>query len=166
MQSLKDAVQPLQRAVQMDPQYDQAWAALADAYVLFPEYRGGAIGEYIPKGREAAAQALAINPASARALTTRAYIKAMYDYDFPGANADFARAVELDPGYATGHQWYAEILAVQRRTDEALQQIELAIQADPLSAVIAHVKGWILMYTGRTDEALAQYQAARALDRC
>jgi len=163
-QSLLVAVEPLQQAVALDPKFDQAWAALADTYVLLPEYRAGSIVEFIPEARKAAERALAINPDSARALTTQAYIKAMYEYDFAGANADFARAVELEPGYATGHQWFAEILAAQRRTDEALEQIELAIEADPLSAVIAHIKGWILMYTGRTDEALAQYQAARALN--
>lgn len=164
VQSLLAAVAPLREAVALDAQFDQAWAALADAYALIPEYRGGSIAEYVPLGRHAAEQALAINPDSARALTTMAYLKAMYAYDFAGANADFARAVELEPGYATGHQWYAEILAVQRRTDEALEQMERAIEADPRSAIIAHVKGWILMYAGRTDEALAQYHSARKLD--
>ncbi len=164
VQSLLAAVEPLREAVALDAQFDQAWAALADAYALIPEYRGGSIAEYIPLGRKAAEQALAINPDSARALTTRAYLKAMYEYDFAGANADFARAVELEPGYATGHQWYGEILAAQRRTDEALEQMELAIEADPRSAVVAHVKGWILMYAGRPEEALAQYQSARNLD--
>ena len=119
---------------------------------------------YIPLARQAAERALALNPDSARALTTLAYIKAQYDYDFPGANDDFARAVELEPGYATGHQWYAEVLSAQRRFDEALEQIELAIEADPLSVIVANVKGQILLFVGRTDEALAQYQAALVLD--
>jgi len=163
-QSLLGSVEPLREAVKLDPLFDQAWAALADAYALIPEYRAGSIHEYVPLGREAADRALAINPDSARALTTLAYLDAMYAYDFASANAGFARAVELEPGYATGHQWFAEILAVQRRTDEALKQIDLAIAADPLSAVVAHVKGWIQMYAGRTDEALKQYQAARELD--
>jgi len=163
-QSLLDAVAPLQEAVELDPQYDQAWAALADTYVLLPEYRGGSIAEYIPLARQAAERALALNPDSARALTTLAYIKAQYDYDFPGANDDFARAVELEPGYATGHQWYSEILAVQRRFDEALEQIELAIEADPQSVIVANVKGMTLMFVGRLDEAAAQFEASRVLD--
>jgi TolB-like protein/Flp pilus assembly protein TadD len=163
-QSLLDAVAPLQEAVALDPQYHQAWAALADTYVLLPEYRGGSIAEYIPLARQAAERALALNPDSARALTTLAYIKAQYDYDFPGANDDFARAVELEPGYATGHQWYSEILAVQRRFDEALEQIELAIEADPQSVIVANVKGMTLMFVGRLDEAAAQFEASRVLD--
>jgi Tfp pilus assembly protein PilF len=163
-QSLLDAVAPLQEAVALDPQYDQAWAALADTYMLIPEYHGGAIEEYIPLARQAAERAMALNPNSARALATLANIKAQYDYDFQGANAGFARAVETEPGYATAHQWYSEILSAQRRFDEALEQIELAIEADPLSVIVANQKGLVLMLVGRLDEAAAQFQAARALD--
>lgn len=163
-QSLLDAVAPLQEAVALDPQYDQAWAALADTYMLIPEYRGGEIKEYIPLARQAAERAMALNPDSARALTTLANIKAQYDYDFAGANADFARAIELEPGYATAHQWYAEILAAQRRFDEALEQADLAIEADPRSVIVANVKGMTLVFLGRLDEAAAQFQAARVLD--
>jgi adenylate cyclase len=163
-QSLLDAVAPLQEAVALDPQYDQAWAALADTYMLIPEYRGGAIEEYIPLARQAAERAMALRPDSARALTTVANIKAQYDYDFAGANADFARAIELEPGYATAHQWFSEILTAQRRFDEALEQADLAIAADPRSVVVANAKGNALMGVGRLDEAAAQFQAVRALD--
>jgi len=81
-----------------------------------------------------------------------------------GAISDYERAIELEPGYATAHQWYGELLAVQRHTDEALEQLRLAAEADPLSAVIAHVTGWIMMYAGRWEEALEQYEIARQLD--
>ncbi len=163
-QSLLDAVAPLQEAVALDPQYDQAWAALADTYMLIPEYRGGEIKEYIPLARQAAERAMALRPDSARALATLANIKAQYDYDFAGANADFARAIELEPGYATAHQWYSEILTAQRRFDEALEQADLAIAADPRSVVVANAKGNALMGIGRLDEAAAQFQAVRVLD--
>ena len=163
-QSLLDAMAPLQQAVALDPQYDQAWAALADTYMLIPEYRGGAIEEYIPLARQAAERAMALRPDSARALATLANIKAQYDYDFAGANADFVRAIELEPGYATAHQWYSEILTAQRRFDEALEQADLAIAADPRSVVVANAKGNALMGIGRLDEAAAQFQAVRVLD--
>ena len=162
--SLLASVEPLQEAVEIDPAFDQAWSALADAYALIPEYRAGAIEEYVPLGLEAAEQALALNPESARALTARAYIKSLYEFDMDGAISDYERAIELEPDYATAHQWYGELLAVQRRTDEALEQLRLAAEADPLSAVIAHVRGWILMYAGRLEEALEQYALARQLD--
>ena len=162
--SLLASVKPLQEAVQIDPAFDQAWSALADAYALIPEYRAGAIEEYVPLGLEAAEQALALNPDSARALTARAYIKSLFEFDMTGATSDYEKAIELEPDYATAHQWYGEFLAVQRRTDEALEQLQLAAEADPLSAVIAHVKGWILMYAGRLEEALEQYDVAMQLD--
>ena len=71
---------------------------------------------------------------AAGALSVMAYIKASYDFDFAGANAGFERALALEPGYATAHQWYGEILATQRRTDEALEQFRLAAKLDPLAA--------------------------------
>ena len=162
--SLLASVTPLQEAVEIDPAFDQAWSALADAYTLIPEYNAGAIEDYIPLGREAAEQALALNPESARALTARAYIKSVYEFDMAGAISDYERAIELEPDYATAHQWYGEFLAVQRRTDEALEQMRLAAEADPLSAVIAHVTGWIMAHAGRWEEALDQYAVARQLN--
>ena len=160
VQSLLGATVALREAVEIDPDYDQAWAALADAYALIPEYDAGAINEYVPLGIEAADKALNINPDSARALTARAYLKFMYEYDYQGAIEDFQRAIELDPGYATAYQWYGELLAVLRRTDEGLAQLDIAAQLDPLSVVISHVKGWLLIGAGRYDEALAQYDIA------
>jgi Tfp pilus assembly protein PilF len=155
---------PLKEAVTMDANYGQAWAALADAYALIPEYGAGSVEQYIPLAHEAIERALAINPQSARALTTSAYVKFMYDYDFVGARADIERAIQIDPGYATAHQWYGELLAVERQFDAALDQLRLARIADPLAVIVPHVMGWILMYSNRTDEAYTYYGQALELD--
>ncbi len=148
----------------MDADYGKAWAALADTYVLIPEYLGKGIDEYIPLAHEAIARALAINPDSAQALTTSAYIKFMYDYDLKGAHADFEKAIEIDPGYATAHQWYGELLAVEGRLDEALDQLRLARKADPLSLVVIQNMGWFLTFTDRREEAFAYYDEVLAID--
>jgi TolB-like protein len=158
--SLLAAVTPLSEAVEIDPEYDQAWAALADTFVLLPEYEGGSIDEFVPKALDAADRALAINPDSARALTARAYARFMYEYDLEGARQDFERAIELEPGYATAYQWYGEMLAVLRLTDAAVAQLDIAAALDPKSMIIAHVKGWILLGAGRLDEAAEQYEIA------
>jgi TolB-like protein len=158
--SLLAAITPLSEAVEIDPEYDQAWAALADTYVLLPEYEGGSIDEFVPKALDAAEKALSINPDSARALTARAYARFMYEYDFDGARQDFERAIELEPGYATAYQWYGEMLAVLRLTDAAVAQLDIAAALDPKSMIIAHVKGWILLGAGRLDEAAEQYEIA------
>jgi adenylate cyclase len=164
IETLLAATKPLKEAVTMDANYGQAWAALADAYALIPEYGAGSVEQYIPLAHEAIERALAINPQSARALTTSAYVKFMYDYDFVGARADIERASQIDPGYATAHQWHGELLAVERQFDAALDQLRLARIADPLAVIVPHVMGWILMYSNRTDEAYTYFGQALELD--
>jgi len=161
--SLLAATHPLSKAIEIDPQFDQAWAALADAYVLLPEYGSGTIKVHIPLAQEAIEKALAINPNSARALTTSAYIKFMYDYDLKGAHADFEKAIAIEPEYATAHQWYGELLAADLRLDDALEQLRLASIADPLAPIMPHDTGWILMYSGRAEEAFKFFYEALEL---
>jgi len=161
---MTEAIAPLREAVGLDPDFDQAWSALADVYVLLPEYLEGTVADNIPLALEAAKKALAINPSSARALTTSAYIKAMYYYRWDEAESEFKQAIELEPGYATAHQWYAEMLSVQRRTDEALAQLDVAAAVDPLAPIISHVKGWVALWAGRLDEAEGYYLTALKLD--
>ncbi len=151
--SLLAAVKPLREAIAMDSDYDQAWAALADTYLLIPEYGAGAVDKFIPLAREAVGKALAINPDSAHALTTSGYYKAYYDYDWTGSTADFERAIKLAPGYATAHQWYGESLNQQGRLEEALLQLQLARKADPMSIVVRHVPGYFLLHAFRFEEA-------------
>jgi len=162
--SLLASVEPLREAIALDPQYGRAWEALADAYVLIPEYRSGSIREYIPLAHEAIDKALYINPKSAPALTTSAYIKFMYDYDFEGARAMFTRAIEIDPDYATAHQWYGELLAVEGKLDAALDQLKLARIADPLAHIMPHDMGWFLMWTDRSGEAYQYFQESIELN--
>jgi len=162
--SLLASVEPLREAIALDPQYGRAWEALADAYVLIPEYRSGSIREYIPLAHEAIDKALYINPKSAPALTTSAYIEFMYDYDFEVARKMFTRAIEIDPGYATAHQWYGELLATERKLDAALDQLRLARMADPLAHIMPHDMGWFLMWTDRSDEAEQYFQESIELN--
>lgn len=162
--SLLASVEPLREAIALDSQYGRAWEALADAYVLIPEYRSGSIREYIPLAHEAIDSALGINPQSARALTTSAYIKFMYDYDFEDARANFKRAIDIDPDYATAHQWYGELLATEGELDAALDQLRLARKADPLAHIMPHDMGWFLMWTDRSDEAYQYFQESIELN--
>jgi len=158
------ATEPLNEAVSIDANFGQAWAALADAYVLIPEYGAGSVDQYIPLAHEAIARALLLNPESAQALTTSAYVKFNYDYDLKGAHADVEKAIQIDPGYATAHQWYAELLAAEGQFDAALDQLRQARIADPLAPIIPQVMGWILMFSDRTDEAYAYFEQALAMD--
>jgi len=87
----------------------------------------------------------------------------MYDYDLKGAHADFEKAITIEPGYATAHQWHGELLAVEGNLDAALDELRLARQADPLAAIIPHVMGWFLSETDRKEEAFAYYKEALEL---
>ena len=157
------AIKPLREAVEIDPEYDQAWAALADTYILIPSYGVGAEQKFWSLGREAVRKALAINPNSARALAGSGFIKSFNDYDWEGANADFEHAIMLEPGYATAHFWYGTILNLQRRVDEALLQLQLARKADPMSVIIRHTPGYFLLWALHPDEAEGHFMDALEL---
>ena len=159
-ESLRAAIEHLRAAVALDPEYDEAWVALADIYVVMPESYAGSYEATVPLVREAVNRALAINPDSARALAASAAYKGYYDYDWVGANSDFERAIKLAPGYATARQRYAETLNIQGRVEEALWQLQLAREADPVSVVVRHVRGYVLLWALRLDEADAHYQDA------
>jgi tetratricopeptide (TPR) repeat protein len=109
--------------------------------------------------REAVKTALAIDPESAPTLAISGSMKAEYDFDWDGANTDLLKAIELEPGYATAHQWYADILMPQGRTTEAFEQLRLAAVFDPVSTIIRHHPGYFYLWTGRLDEAEKIYMS-------
>jgi len=167
--SLLAAIDPLSEAIALDPQFDAAWSTLASVYLAIPDYSTGREEKYfheekyVPLAVETANKALAINPASAQSLATIAYYKASYEFDWKGANADFERALALEPNNATLHQWYGSILNVQGQLDRALNELEIARSLDPLSLVIRHTPGYFLLWRYRLDEAEAHYRDAAEL---
>ena len=163
-QGLVGSVTALRKAVEIDPGFTDAWAALADAYVLLPEYGLGSIEQYIPLARDAVSRTLQLNPKSARGLTTSGYIKYLYEYDLPGGKLDFLKAIEIEPGYATAHHWYGEALSVERKTDDALEQFRIAAELDPLAPIILHTAGWVCEMAGRLEESVTYYERALAIN--
>jgi adenylate cyclase len=159
VQSLYAAVDVLGEAIALDPEFSRAWATLAEIYRVLPEYDFGTAGKFIPMAREAVKTALAIDPESAPTLAISGSMKAEYDFDWDGANTDLLKAIELEPGYATAHQWYADILMPQGRTTEAFEQLRLAAVFDPVSTVIRHHPGYFYLWTDRLDEAEKIYMS-------
>ncbi len=144
------------QAISLDPEYARAQAGLADAYITLSDYGGLPANEAYPKAKKAAQQALAIDEMLAEAHTSLAMISASYDWDWQSAEIAFKRAVDLNPHYATAHQWYAEYLAAMGRHEEALTEIHRAESLDPLSLIIQSVEGWILYYARDYDQMIAQ----------
>ena len=157
------ALESFGRAVREDPLYAQAYAGLADTYNLMGEYYLLSPKKAFPKAKEAALQALEIDDTLAEAHTSLAFVMAKYEWDWTGAEARYVRAIDLNPGYATAHQWYAELLSGMGRHEQAIEEIERARRLDPLSLIINSVEGYILYNARRYDQAIAQCR--KVLDR-
>ena len=163
-EGFQQAIELFQQAIDKDPQYARAYAGLADAYALTCTYGLVPANENMPKARAAALRALQINEGLAEAHTSLALISEFYDWDWQTAGKEFKRAIQLDPNYATAHQWYAEYLGFQGRFDEALEESERARKLDPLSLIIAADDGVILYNARQYDRAIQQFDTVLKKD--
>jgi TolB-like protein/DNA-binding winged helix-turn-helix (wHTH) protein len=163
-EGFQQAAEYFQQAIAKDPNYARAYAGLADTLGLISVWHWGRPTELMPKARNAAVKALELDENLAEAHTSLALIAEHYDYDWPTAEKEFRRAIQLDPGYATAHQWYAECLSFQGRFDEALAESERARQLDPLSLIIATDYAVILYYARQYDRAIAQFRSVLDMD--
>lgn len=149
-----EAIKYFNEAIEKDPNYALAYAGLADSYSLLADYRGAIANESYEKAEKAALKALALDENLAEAHTSIAYVRMYHSWDWQGAENGYKRAIELNPNYATAHQWYSEYLAGMGRFDEALAEIRRAKEIDPLAPVIHAVEVWILYHARRYDEAI------------
>ncbi|MGA9527166.1 MAG: winged helix-turn-helix domain-containing protein [Terriglobales bacterium] len=163
-EGFRQAADYFQQAIDKDPNYGSAYAGLADTFSLMSTWYLGPQNELMPKARVAAVRALELDEHLAEAHASLALIKEDYDYDWPGSEKEFRRAIELDPQYATAHQWYAEFLGWQGRFDEAFAESKLARQLDPLSSIIASDYASILYESRQYDNAIQQYRSVLELD--
>ena len=153
-----------QQATARDRNFARAYAGLADTYGLMSTWALVPQGEFMPKARSAALRALELDENLAEAHTSLALVAENYDYDWQGAEKEFKRAIQLDPSYATAHQWYAECLSWQGRFEEALAESERARQLDPLSIIIASDHAVILYQSRQYDRAIAQARSVLEMD--
>ncbi|HEU4875169.1 MAG TPA: protein kinase [Pyrinomonadaceae bacterium] len=161
---LQKAIPFFQQAIEKDPNYALAYSGLADSYALFTAYTNEPARQMMPKAKEAALKALALDDKLAQAHASLGQITAYYDYDFPTAEREYRRAIELNPNYATAHQWLAEHLAAMKRIDEALVEIRRALELDPVSVIMNRIYAEILVDARKFDEAIQQYHKTIELD--
>jgi len=157
---LERSVQELEEAVRQDPNYALAWSGLADTYVLL----GPSSTDGFPRARAAAEKALGLDPDLAEAHASLGFTRFFSDWDFAGSERELRRALELDPGYATAHQWYAYWLAAAGRFEAAVAEMQRARDIDPLSLVLREDVGHILIYARRYPEAIAELRQVMSLD--
>ena len=152
------------QALEKEPLYPQAYLGLADAYTVLGFNDQEAADEVAPKARAAAEQALQIDNGLGEAHAALAATLLYHDWDFRRAEQEFRRAIQLDPNYATAHQWYGLLLMCERRFDEALPEFAKAQRLDPLSLMITLDVGQVHYYSGRQEAAIQQAQKALAQD--
>jgi TolB-like protein/Flp pilus assembly protein TadD len=161
---LRKSVDYFNQAIAADPNYALAYVGLADAYVLMPLYGGGAPRDCYPQAKAAAKKALELHDALGEAYTSLARVLCSYDFDFSQGTREFQRAIELNPNYATAHQWYGFDLLCLGRFNEAIAELKRAIELDPLSLVINTDLGNAYIYARRYDEAIEQLRKTLEMD--
>lgn len=164
-ESLERAIDYFSRAVELDPTYAPAHAALADCFNQLATVLvgGGSPRSYRPRAAAEAIKALQLDPYSAEAHATLGYVW-HYDWRWADAEKHFRRAIELNPSYALAHVWYANMLMSRLRMDEALAHVYVAREIDPFSLVVNTNVAWVLNNAKRHDAAIAQLKRTLMLD--
>jgi serine/threonine-protein kinase len=162
--SISEAIQGFNRAIELDPTYALAWSGLADSYAILEDYTGIPSRETYPKARAAALKALELDPALGEPHAVLACVKAYSDWDWAGAETEFRRAIELKPNYATTRHWFCNVLELQGRYPEALVEIQHAQQIDPLAPVLVANVARELSLNGQEQAALHLLREQIALD--
>jgi DNA-binding winged helix-turn-helix (wHTH) protein/TolB-like protein len=152
------------QAIDLDPTYALAYAGLADCYNMLGDYALLLPSQSFRKGEAAAIKALEIDETLAEAHASLALAKLDYEWDFPAAEKEFQRALELKPNYATAHQWYGEYFMLMGRVEESLAEMRLAQELDPLSLIISTAIGYAFWNARRYDEAIDQLRNTLELD--
>jgi len=162
---IKHAIEHFQQSIARDPDFALGHAGLADSYIALTFYNFAAPHETMPKAKESAIKALALDDPLAEAHASLAHILMNYDWNWAAAEKEFKRSIELKPDYATAHEWYAiHYLTATGRFEEAVQEMKRALELEPASLVMNTFMGATLYYAGRYDEAIDQCRRTIEMD--
>lgn len=163
-EALEKAAGYFREALEKDPDYAVAYAGLADTYAIMALLEFIAPREAYPEAKKMVEKALFLDERLAEAHTSLGLVRFQYDWDWSGSETEFRRAIELNANYAPSHHFYADMLKAQGRFGEALEQINLAKELDPLSLAISTGVGHVLYLSKDYDESIKQYSRAVELD--
>jgi len=153
------SIAEFQRAIALDPNYAPAHAALARAYSLAPVVDAMTTTESMPKAREAAQRAIYLDPSLAAGHSTLGFVLAHYDFDWPAAEREYLRALDLNPNDAYAHLFYSNsYLSPLGRHAEAIAEMQKAVAIDPFSAPVQSFLGRTYIWARQYDKAQAQFR--------
>ncbi len=162
-ESVNRAIQYFQEAIALDPKDAHLYAALAAAYDAATTYYSSP-AEVMPRAKEAALQAVALDPNLGSAHVRLGYVRLFYDWDWPAAEREYRRALEINPSLPEAQLGYANYLATLGRFDEALFRVQQAYLFDPLALESRKEALWIYYFSGRMPETVEQCQKTIELE--
>ena len=163
-EGMRQAIERLERAVELDPDFALAHSELADCYALLNWYVEPPPFGAWERAKLSATRAVVADPELAEAHASLGFVKLHYDRDWDGAERELREAIQLKPTIQVAHRWYAYSLSAMGRHDEAVTEIERAREITPLSPVLATAMANVLFLAGRFDDAIEQCHKALALD--
>ncbi len=162
---LQKSIEYYEQAIALDSQFALAFAGLADTYLLLPGFAVIPMHEAFPKAEASARKALELDNSLAEARNALAYVFLNYQWNAAAAEREINLAIELDPNYATAHQWYGNsILLATGRFDEAIFEAKRAQELEPLSLIINADLGTAYLFSRRVDEAIEQFKKTIEMD--
>ena len=164
-EGLYRSVERFEEAILADESCAEAHAGLADAYSLLADYGLMNPAEAVPKARAAAERALELDPQSAEANVSLAFVRSLFEWRWEEAEALYRTAIALNPGYSRARHWYGvDFLSLLGRCQDALAEVRVAHDLDPLSMIIREGLGYVHMLCGDYSNALAVYHEVMDLD--
>jgi TolB-like protein/DNA-binding winged helix-turn-helix (wHTH) protein/Flp pilus assembly protein TadD len=164
--ALRVALAYFNQAIDEDPKYAEPYSGLADTYALLGDWQYAAMTpkEALPKAKAAAIKALELDSTLGEAHNSLAFCLDGFDWDFDSAGKEFRRAIELNPGYATAHHWYAWHLSLVGQNEEAIVEMKKAESLDPLSIIINADLAELLVLAHYYDESIRQSRKTIEMD--
>jgi serine/threonine protein kinase/tetratricopeptide (TPR) repeat protein len=163
-ESVREAILRFEEALAIDPNYAAAYGGLADSYIMLANHHILPPREGFSLGRKAAERGLSLDESLAELHTSLGWIHRLFDWDWPAAERESLRAIQLNPGYAFGRSRYALLLSGMGRHEEAIAEAQRAHELDPLNLLTYTVVGDTLFYARRFDRSVVPYRKCLELD--